>query len=204
MAAALSYVYSPQFFINRARLAQGILLRTGCIYDEIRNFSFLFKRHLAAQPRAHFGLGYAVPVHCALDLLRRSTGDNDQAIEALVAAILNQDSSLDNRYALRLPGGEFGHHFFFPRNDRGVDQGVEARESLRIGKHAGCKPPAINSSIGNYIATEFLHHCIKSLTPRGQHFVPKIVRLNQKASAMRQSLPDETLATGKTAGKPDF
>jgi len=40
-------------FVNRARLAQRLLFCSGRIYDEIRKFSFLVERLLAAEPRAH-------------------------------------------------------------------------------------------------------------------------------------------------------
>src|SRR3974390_3439394 len=158
MAAALSYLYSPQFFINRARLAQRILLVSGSTYDEVRNFSFLFERLLAAQPGARFRLGDAVAVHGARDLLLHGTGHHDQAIEALVAAVFNQDGAFDNGDALRLQAREFGHHLFFPLDDGRMDQGVEARERLGIAKHAGCEPPAIDSPVDYNISAKLPHH----------------------------------------------
>jgi hypothetical protein len=180
------------------------LLRPRCIYDEIRKFSFLFEGHLATQPRTHFRLAYAVAVHGSGDLLRRSAGDHDQAVEPLVATGLNEDGAFDNRDAPRLPLGIFIHHLFFTRDHGRMDQRIETRKGLWVGKHAGCEPPAVNSSILDYISAKFLHHGLESLAPRSQYRVPQFVRLDQEASAIGEGLSDETLAAGKASRKPDF
>src|SRR5690349_6768133 len=109
MVATFSYFNSPQLGVHSARLAQRFLLRSRSIYDEIREFSFLRKGQLAADPGPDFGFGDAIAVLSPRHLLLFCTGYQDQAVEPFIAAGLDEDGGFDDHNSFRLPDGKTGH-----------------------------------------------------------------------------------------------
>src|ERR1035441_1126197 len=124
MVAEVSFFDSPQCFVDGPGLPQGVFFPPGCIYDEIGELSFLFKRHLAADPRAHAGLHRAAAPQSALHLLLHGAPHQDDAVESLIAAGLDKDGRLHHRDALRLARGEFGDQLLLAApHPRGITGG---------------------------------------------------------------------------------
>src|ERR1039458_9938822 len=170
-------------------LPHGVLFFPRRVYDEIGILSFLFERHLPAQPRHHIALPGAFPPHRPLHLLILPASHQYDSIITLVTPRLDQDGRFHHRDSSRLARPELRHQLVFPANYRRMHQAVQPLQPLRRSEHQRRQrtpldaPPSVQD-----LAPKFPHHLSVCLSARLERRVSQLIRLDQEATVPRQDL----------------
>src|ERR1035441_1528156 len=180
-------------------LPHGVLFFPRRVYDEIGILSFLFERHLPAQPRHHIALPGAFPPHRPLHLLIFPASHQYDSIITLVASRLDQDGRFHHRDSPRLARPELRHQLVFPANYCRMHQAVQPLQPLRRSEHQRRQRAPLDSPLSvQDLAPKFPHHLRVCFSARIERRVSQLIRLNQEATARRQRLAHEGLAASQS------
>src|SRR5437879_258110 len=95
--------------------------------------------------------------------------------------------------------------FPFALKNMRMHQLIECCQALGFPKDFGGQAFPVNGSIGaEDTLSELLDHIRVSLALGEQHFVAKLIGLDQVTAQVRQGLSDESLSAGKAPGKTYF
>src|ERR1019366_6217909 len=87
----------------------------------------------------------------------------------------------------------------------GVQERIQAGQTLRVGENAGRQGAAVDGSVGGQnLATEFLYHGLVSLSAGRHHRMADFIRLDQQATVTGQRLADKRFSAGDAARQPNL
>ncbi len=183
-------------------MLDGVFLGVRGIDDVVGEAGFFLVGQLAVQAGFDLGAAQAAALHGSLDLFLTAADDGDEAVKTVVTSSFHQDGRFHNYDGAGVMEGDGGDQGVLAAADGGVNDAVEAFETVGVIEDEGGKGAAVDLAVGGEDGRAELADDVRvGFAVFGQYLVAEIIGLDEMAAELFEGAADEGFAAGQAAGE---